>query len=101
MIEINNILIPTEEKIVENNAPLVFGKYGSSIYPMIILMKTKGFRLIYNISCNSIYDQEKYYSLYLSKPYRPTDFYKYEGIYGESFWKELNFSQNGASCRTR
>jgi hypothetical protein len=93
MIEINSTLLPTEEKIAEYNAPFVFGKHGSSIYSMTLLMQTKGYQLISNISCNAIYVQEKYYSLYLPKPYKPEDFYTYEGIYGERFWRELNFSQ--------
>lgn len=93
MIEINSTLMPTKEKVAEYNAPFVFGEHGSSIFSMTLLMQTKGYRLISYISCNAIQVQEKYYGLYLSKLFTPAEFYTYEGIFGERFWKELTLSQ--------
>ena len=90
MIEINSTLLPDQKKVAEYDAPFVFGKHGSSIFSMTELAEAKGYSLICNISCNAVYVQEKYYSLFFPKRYSPADFYTYEGIYGERFWRELN-----------
>jgi hypothetical protein len=93
MIEINSTLLPEQEKIAEYDTPFVFGKHGSSILSMTRLAEAKGYRLISNISCNAIYIQEMYYSLFFSQAYSPADFYTYEGIYGKKFWQELSLRQ--------
>jgi hypothetical protein len=93
MIEINSTLLPDQEKVAEYNAPFVFGKHGSSILSITRLAESKGYRLICNVSCNAVYVQEKYYPLFFRKSYTPADFYTFEGIYGERFWRELSFSQ--------
>lgn len=98
MIEINNTLLPDQKKVAEyvnsiafsDAAPFVFGKHGTSIFSMTELAEAKGYRLICNISCNAIYVQEKYYGLFFPQSYSPADFYTYEGIYGERFWRELS-----------
>ena len=90
MIEINNTVLPDQKKVAEYDAPFVFGKHGSSIFSMTELAKAKGYRLICNISCNAIYVQEKYYGLFFPQNYSPADFYTYEGVYGERFWRELS-----------
>lgn len=93
MIEINSTLLPEQEKVAEFNAPFVFGKHGSSILSMTRLAERKGYRLICNISCNAVYTRDKYYPLFFKKPFTPSDFYTFEGIYGHRFWYELSLRQ--------
>lgn len=93
MIEINSTLLPTEEKIADFNAPFEFGKHGSSILSMTRMAEKKGYRLICNISCNAIYVEGRYYPLFLSQDYSPADFYTYEGIHGQRFWRDLALPQ--------
>jgi hypothetical protein len=93
MIEINSTLLPDQEKIAIYDAPFVFGHHGSSILSMTQLAEKKGYRLVCNLSCNAIFVQTKYYDLFFKRTFTPADFYTFEGIYGQRFWRDMTFTQ--------
>ena len=80
MIEINNTLLPSEDKISKYNAEFVFGKHGSSIKSMTDLAEVKGYKLICNVSCNAVYVKEEYFNLFFDRNYAVEDFYTFEGF---------------------
>ena len=90
MIEINNTLLPTEEKVSLYDAEFVFGKHGSSIKSMTDLASKKGYKLIANVSCNAIYIKNEYYSLFFDKEFSIEDFYTFEGFNIKRWFLELS-----------
>lgn len=91
MVEINNTFSnPNHEKIPTYDAPFVFGEHGSSLASMARLAESKGYRLIYNISCNAMYIKDEFYSLFFQSNYKISNFYTYEGV-SITRLKEFNF----------
>lgn len=93
MVEINNTLRPEVEKIAELNAPFVFGKHGTSLYSMTIMMNSKGYKLVCNCSCNAIYVQEQYYPFILDGEHHIPAFYTWEGVPARGIFKEMSLAE--------
>ena len=90
MVEINNTLLPTEDKVAQYDAEFIFGKHGSSIKSMTEVAQKKGYKLICNISCNAIYIDAKYYNLFFKNDYHVEDFYTFEGFNIKRWFFELS-----------
>jgi hypothetical protein len=91
MIEVNNTVLPTTDKIAEYDAEFIFGKHGSSIKSMTELAEEKGYKLVCNISCNAIYIQKEYFNLFFDYAPSVEDFYTFEGFNVKRWLFELSF----------
>lgn len=64
----------------KNETNYAWGKSGSSIKSLTELAREKGYALLTNVSCNAIFIDKKYLSLFFDKEPNPEDVYTYEAF---------------------
>jgi hypothetical protein len=77
IIEINPRDKPSVERISVPNSP-VTETYGTSIYSMTKLAKTKGYCLLAHVACNAVYIKKEYLNIFYKKEPTPYEVFTYE-----------------------